>query len=95
MCAPAAETTATPATKNSSVNTYKANKSTRITTKKQTAIQLLRRSQGASLNEMEERLSWQPHSVRGFISGTLRKLDGFELVSQSGEHRYRLIKQAA
>jgi len=67
-------------------------------TKKQTAIQLLRRVRGASLAELEKRLAWQPHSVRGFLSGTARKLDGFDLVSQtskSGKRRYRLIKQAA
>ncbi len=69
-------------------------------TKKQTAIQLLRRAQGASLPELEKRLSWQPHSVRGFLSATARKLDGFELVSQktaTGQRRYRLVakEQAA
>lgn len=67
-------------------------------TKKQIAIRLLRRAQGASLAELQRRLSWQPHSVRGFLSATARKLDGFELVSQTnkaGTRRYRLIKQVS
>ena len=63
-------------------------------TKKQIAISLLKRAQGASLKDLEKQLDWQPHSIRGLISGTLRKLEGFDLItkkSKSGQLRYRLI----
>ena len=69
-------------------------KTKKAKTKKQTAIQLLRRANGASLNELEKRLSWQPHTVRGFLSSTIRKLEEFDLTSQltkTGIRRYRLI----
>ena len=43
--------------------------------KKADVIDLMRRSQGATLAEIMERTGWQAHTVRGFVSGTLiRKL---------------------
>jgi hypothetical protein len=42
-------------------------------TKKETVLALLRRPQGATLAEMEKATGWQSHSVRGFLSGVLRK----------------------
>jgi hypothetical protein len=36
-------------------------------------LALLRRPQGATLKEMMQATGWQPHSVRGFLSGALRK----------------------
>jgi hypothetical protein len=67
-------------------------------TKKHVAIALLRRAQGASCLELEKRLGWQAHSIRGFLSGTARKLKGFELTtskSESGQRRYRLVARAS
>ena len=34
---------------------------------------MLRRKNGATNAELQEAMGWQPHSVRGFISGGLRK----------------------
>ena len=62
-------------------------------TKKQTAIRLLRRPQGASLQELQDRLNWQSHSVRGFVS-TMGRHKGFEITSWTnrfGKRRYRLV----
>ena len=42
-------------------------------TKKETVLALLRRPQGATLAELREATGWQSHSVRGFLSGALRK----------------------
>src|SRR6185369_2320843 len=39
--------------------------------KTETILGLLRRAKGATLPEIMEAASWQAHSVRGFISGTL------------------------
>ena len=65
----------------------------RVKTKKQTCTEMLRRPKGASLAELQKATGWQPHSVRGFLSGTARKLEGVTLVSEttnSGARRYRL-----
>ena len=36
-------------------------------------LRLLRKPQGATLPELTKVTGWQAHSVRGFISGSLRK----------------------
>jgi len=41
--------------------------------KKTEVIELMRRSQGATLAEIMELTGWQKHTVRGFVSGTLIK----------------------
>jgi hypothetical protein len=43
------------------------------TRKKDQVIALLQREGGATLSEIMNATGWQAHSVRGFISGTLRK----------------------
>jgi Protein of unknown function (DUF3489) len=35
-------------------------------------LRLLRRPDGASLGELTKATGWQPHSVRGFLSGTVK-----------------------
>ena len=65
-------------------------------TKKQTAITMLQRVNGATCTELEKRLGWQPHSIRGFLSSTVRKLPGFQLTvkqTKAGQRRYRLIQE--
>ena len=48
-------------------------------TKKETVLGLLWRAQGATLAEMMKATGWQPHSVRGFLSGTIKKRMGLKL----------------
>lgn len=43
---------------------------------------LLRQPAGASIRQMAEELGWQPHSIRGVISGTLKKKLGLTVVSE-------------
>lgn len=43
------------------------------TTKQQTILNLLTRPGGATIGELAAATGWQKHSVRGFISGTVKK----------------------
>ena len=62
-------------------------------TKKQTCIDMLKRPMGASLAELQKATGWQPHSVRGFLSGTVKKMPGVALttdIDDGGARRYRI-----
>jgi len=55
-------------------------------------IALLRRRQGATLAELVAATGWQAHSVRGALSGTLKKKLGLAVTSEAAEggRLYRL-----
>jgi hypothetical protein len=55
-----------------------------------TILDLLRRPKGATLAEIMEASSWQAHSVRGFISGTLGKKMGLNVTSEKREDGIRV-----
>lgn len=66
-------------------------------TKTQTLIALLKRKNGATLGDLQQASRWQTHSVRGFLSGTVKKKLGLDLISKrnaKGQRRYRISKQA-
>jgi hypothetical protein len=63
------------------------------TTKASQMIKLLSRTNGASLDELMKVSDWQQHSLRGFLSGTVKKKLGHQLSSQqdkNGIRRYRI-----
>ena len=65
-------------------------------TKKQICIDLLARAGGASLQDLEKATGWQPHSVRGFLAGTVRRKLGIELTSEAIDgkpRRYHITGQ--
>ena len=51
-------------------------------TKQQIIIDLLSREGGACLEEMIEATNWQKHSIRGVISGSLKKKLGLKVQSR-------------
>jgi uncharacterized protein DUF3489 len=54
-------------------------------------LALLQRPQGAGLKELLKVTGWQPHSIRGFLSGVVTKKMGLKVRSfktESGERRY-------
>ena len=52
-----------------------------------TILEMLKRSEGATAKELLKATGWQPHSLRGFISGTLSRKWGLcpRYVSTKGE----------
>jgi hypothetical protein len=52
-------------------------------------LDLLKRPGGANAKELLKATGWQPHSLRGFISGTLGKKMGLTVTSTKGEEGER------
>ena len=48
-------------------------------------LELLQRPSGATSKELMKVTGWQPHSVRGFLSGTIGKKMGLTVTSTKGE----------
>ena len=48
-------------------------------------LELLKRPGGATSKELMKATGWQPHSVRGFLSGTVGKRMGLAVTSTKGE----------
>ena len=56
-------------------------------------LDLLKRPEGATLKGLMKATDWQAHSVRGFLSGTIRKKLGLNVVStkaDDGERSYSI-----
>jgi len=53
--------------------------------KTEKVLDLLKRSGGASLKELIKATGWMPHSLRGFLSGTVRKKMGLAVTSTKGD----------
>jgi Protein of unknown function (DUF3489) len=52
-------------------------------------LELLKRQGGVSAKELMKATGWLPHSVRGFLSGTISKKMRLTLTSTKGEDRER------
>ena len=56
-------------------------------------LTLLRRPNGATVAELSKATNWQTHSVRGFLSGTVKKRMGLKVFSErddKGARRYKI-----
>jgi hypothetical protein len=60
-------------------------------------IELLRRPEGATIEAMMAATGWQAHSVRGAMSGALKKKQGLAIASDKSDagRVYRIVDEAA
>ncbi len=63
--------------------------------KQDVVIEMLRRQSGVTVQEIIAKTGWQPHSVRGFFSGLVKKKLGLPLVSDVGKDGVRRYHIAA
>ena len=65
--------------------------------KKAHIIAMLRAPGGVTIEAMARAAKWQPHSVRGFLAGVVRKKLGLNLISAAGDSGrvYRIADRSA
>jgi Protein of unknown function (DUF3489) len=66
-------------------------------TKQAQLISLLKQPSGVTLPDLMKATGWQAHSIRGFISGTLKKRLSLKVISgttSTGLRRYRISEVA-
>lgn len=76
-------------------NAAHTRKSASPKTKTAKVLALLERPKGATKLEMMTATGWQAHSVRGFLSGTVKKKLGLTVISEQGKdglRRYRIVE---
>ena len=61
-------------------------------TKQQIMIDLLRRPEGATIEEIANATEWQSHTVRGAMSGALKKKLGLAITSEKMDARGRVYR---
>ena len=69
-----------------------------LQSKQDLVIQMLRRQSGVTIKDIIAKTGWQPHSVRGFFSGLVKKKLKLPLVSDVGKdgmRRYHIAPRAS
>lgn len=64
-------------------------------TKTDIVLKKLKSAKGVTIQTLMDATGWQAHSVRGFLSGTVKKKLGHEVVSEigkDGQRRYRIVE---
>jgi hypothetical protein len=61
-------------------------------TKLQTIIDMLLRDEGATIPEIAAATQWRAHTVRGALSGALKKRHGLKITSQLDANRRRIYR---
>ena len=72
----------------------KADSPARNGTKQAFLVGMLQRPDGATIEQMTAKTGWQPHSVRGAISGAIKKKLGLTVESAVTEDRGRVYRIA-
>jgi Protein of unknown function (DUF3489) len=74
-----------------------ASPTARPESKKAHIIAMLRAPGGVTIEAMARAANWQPHSVRGFLAGVVRKKLGLNLISAAGDSGrvYRIADRSA
>lgn len=68
---------------------------TKSTTKLGRLEAMLRRPDGATIEQLTRALDWQAHSVRGVMSGALKKRQGLSVTSEKKDDGTRVYRIAA
>ena len=89
---PTTEARSRQAPKEGKANKVRCRPTGRVNTKTAKVIALLQQSEGATLQAIMRATGWQTHSVRGFISGQLKKKLGLKVRSskRDGERVYSI-----
>jgi hypothetical protein len=61
-------------------------------TKSEIVLKKLRSAKGATIEQLMQATGWQAHSVRGFLSATVKKKLQLSLTSEAGKDRVRRYK---
>lgn len=67
-------------------------KPTRANSKQAQLIDMLKRPEGATIDEIVKKFAWQAHTVRGALAGALKKKLGFKVESEKLENRGRVYR---
>ena len=67
-------------------------KSMRADSKQAQLIEMLKRPEGATIDEIVKKFEWQAHTVRGAIAGALKKKLGLDVQSEKVEQRGRVYR---
>ncbi len=69
-------------------------KAPRTESKQARLIEMLRRPEGATIEEIVKALTWQSHTIRGAMSGALKKKLGLKVESEKIDDRGRVYRVA-
>ena len=90
--APSAEAGATLVRSRKSGKAEQKVRATRADSKQAMLIEMLRRREGASIEEIVKAFDWQAHTVRGAIAGALKKKLGLDVTSDKVDGRGRVYR---
>ena len=91
---PAADTPAKAKKAATGCNGANAPRKTRTGTKLALMIEMLRRPEGATVDQIMDATGWQRHSVRGAFAGAIKKKLGLAVTSEKVEGRGRVYRVA-
>lgn len=74
------------------VQTRAKTSGTRADSKQAQLIEMLKRPDGATIEEIVKKFEWQAHTVRGAIAGALKKMLGLDVQSEKVEGRGRVYR---